>query len=143
MVFTAQNKHQKYLEQGVSVIELVLVTVIIAALALLVANLPSSVSSINRSRHSSIAKDIATRELEYLRKLSYDSLSNGTNNFTDPDLTSLPKSTASYTVNDCQEPACINGEKAKIVTVSVAWNESGDDKTVDLSTIVSQGGLAQ
>jgi Tfp pilus assembly protein PilE len=130
-------------QSGVTLIELILVVLTIAFLALLINNLPSSISSINKSRHASIARDIVTQKLDSLRKLTYTNLSNGTNDFTDPNLTNLPNSTAIYIVEDCPASICTSSEASKKVTVEVSWKESGDIKKIQLVTLVSDGGIGQ
>lgn len=133
----------KNYELGVSLIELVLVLATVAFLALLVNSLPSAISSVNRSRHASLARDIASKEVDYLRKKTYGNLSNGTGSFSDSSLSSLPSPSAVYDVEDCPLDLCPNQEKAKKVDVKVSWRESGDNKSVELTTLVGEGGIGQ
>lgn len=130
-------------EKGVSLVELVLVVAAVAFLALLINNLPSALSSINRSRHASLAREVVSRQIDYLRKQSYGNLSNGSSSFTDSGLVSLPSSSASYEIEDCSPEICTNQEAVKRVRVTVGWNESGDAKTVEVTTFIGEGGLAQ
>lgn len=130
-------------QKGVSLIELVLVAAAVGFLALLVANLPPSVAAITRSQHMSVAHDIVSKEIEYLRKQTYANLSNTVNPFTDPALAGLPQSAASYEVGDCPSNICANQEKAKMITVTVSWKEPAGQKNIRLVTIISQGGLGQ
>lgn len=129
-------------QKGITLVELLLVVVAVGFLALLINNLPSSISSINRSRHSSIAREIAEKQLEYLRKQPYPTLANGVNNFSDPQLSTLPSVTAVYEIADCSSQICQFSEVAKEVRVRVSWNESGDNKTVELLTIIAQQGVS-
>lgn len=130
-------------ERGVSLIELVLVIAAVGFLALLVSNLPSSISSINKSRHASLARDIAGKQIEYLRRLTYANLSEGAESFFDSGLSNLPGALATYEVEACSPEICPNQEGAKEVKVKVSWNESGDNKSVELTTIIGEGGLGQ
>lgn len=130
-------------EKGVSLIELVLVVIAVAVLAILVASLPASITSIRNSGNTSLAKEIASKELDLLRKTQYDSLPNGNNSFSDSKLSGLLSGAASYEIADCPVSVCTSGELAKQVKVTVGWSESGKTKTVELTTLVSKGGLGQ
>lgn len=130
-------------ERGVSLVELVLVVAAVGFLALLVNNLPSSISSINKSRHASLARDIAGKQVEYLRRQTYTNLSLGTESFYDSGLSNLPGALATYEIEGCSPEVCPNQEEAKEVKVKVSWNESGDNKFVELITIIGEGGLGQ
>lgn len=130
-------------EKGLSMIELVLVLLVVSFLVLLISNLPSSVNSINKSRHASLAKDIANKELDYLRRQTYTNLANGTDTFTDTSLNGLPGHDATYTIEDCPATVCTSSEAVKKVNVSISWDESGQTKKVELTTLVAEGGVGQ
>lgn len=133
-------------QAGVSLVELLLVVAAVGFLVMLIANLPSSVSSINKSRHLSIAKDISNRKMESLRKEGFSALSNqakGESSFTDPDLNSLPAGAAVYDLESCPPLICGANEQALQVKVRVNWNELGDNKFVELLTLVGEGGVGQ
>jgi Tfp pilus assembly protein PilV len=130
-------------QMGISLIEIVIVIFIIGVAGLLLGNLPSSISSTQRSQHESLAKDIANKQIETLRRSGYSNLANGTNTFVDADLSKLPAYTANTVITTCGAPICTNSEDAKIITVTITWNEIGDTKQVQLSTIVSNGGIGQ
>lgn len=133
-------------QEGVTLVEVVLAILALSALVIVINNLPPSLSAITRNRHISAARDVAGKQMEYLRQLGYDNLpSSGT--FTDAALNDLPFSQASFEVSDCPISICTSGdpnkEPAKLVKVDVGWNESGDEKLVELTTIISKGGLGQ
>lgn len=130
-------------QKGISIIELVLVVAAVSFLALLINNLPASISAINKSRHTSIAKNVANKQMEYLRSRSFTNLANGTNPFSNTELSKLPESAAQYLVEDCPGTVCTNTENAKKVTVSVSWKEAGETKSVELVTLVGEGGIGQ
>lgn len=132
-------------EKGFSLLELVLVAAAVIFLGFLIMSLPSAMASINRSRHTSIAKDIVSRQIEKLRERTYTNLANGTNTFTDTELSILNQSSATYDITDCPASICPNSEdyKLKQVKVLVLWNELGDSKKVEMTTLVAEGGIGQ
>lgn len=130
-------------EKGISLIELILVVIAVAILAILVSSLPGAITSIRKSGNSSTAREIASKQLDTLRKQPYTNLSNGTNNFTDSSLLDLPSPTATYEIENCPPEICTHGEEAKMVKVKINWVESGDTKTIELTTLLSEGGLGQ
>lgn len=131
-------------ESGASLIELMLVIMGIFFLAMIIVNIPPSLSSITGSKYSSQATEIANRQVNYLRKNIYTkNLPDGTNTLSDYQLNSLPSSSASYEVAPCPSEVCQPEEKAKKVIVKVNWKESGEEKSVELVTLVAVGGLAQ
>lgn len=130
-------------ERGVSLIELILVIIAVAILALLITSLPAAIGSIRKSGNTSTAREIASKQMDSLRKQPYANLANGTNSFTDAALSNLPSPMATYTVEDCPEGICTHGEDTKKITVKINWVESGDTKTAELYTLFSKGGLGQ
>lgn len=130
-------------QKGFSLVEIVLVTAIIGSLALLILSIPSSLASIQRSRHVSIAKTIAAKEVESLRRLTFANLANGTSQFTDADLSLLPQGNASYTISDCPQTICKSSESIKQASITVSWNESGKNQNISLDTLIGSGGLGQ
>lgn len=130
-------------QRGFSLIEIVVVVFLVAILALIIASLPQTVSSINKSRHASIARDIASKQVDYLRKQTYSNLPLGLNNFSDPNLSTLPQATATYEVSDCPLEVCAASEQLKEAVIRVSWNESGEPKNIELTTLIGQGGVGQ
>lgn len=127
--------------KGVSLIELLLVIAAVAFLALLIANLPSSIGLINKSRHSSLAKDIISREVENLRKVGYLNLSLGSSNFTDSDLSQLSGAVATYQVDSCPVDICKNSENIRIVKIKISWQEPNAIRSEEVDTLIGEGGL--
>ena len=130
-------------QQGVSLVELVLVASAVIFLSLLIGNLPSSMSSINKSRHLSIAREIAGKQIEYLRKQPFGNLVDGVNFFTDQDLATLTDASATYEIEDCPPAVCVLGETVKKIKVEISWNEGGANKKVEATTIIAEGGITQ
>lgn len=130
-------------EKGISLIELILVLVAIAVLAILVTSLPASIQSIRNSGNTSQAREIASKQLDYLRKQPYSNLINGINSFSDINLSKLPSPTAEYNIENCPAEVCTQGELAKQIKVTINWIEGGNVKKLELSTLVTEGGLGQ
>ena len=135
--------HAKSAQQGISLVETLIVIATISILVVLIASVSSSVATIGKTRSSSLAKDIASRELDYLRKIGYANLANGNNTFTDSDLSRLPFGTGKYEISDCPVTVCTKGEKTKQVKVTINWVEQGNTKTAELMTLVGEGGIGQ
>ncbi len=130
-------------EHGISLVELVLVIAAVGFLILLIANLPSSLASISRSQHQSLATEIANRQIETLRKQGYANLANGTTSIVDSSLSQIPFATGSYQISDCSISLCPNLEQTKVLDVTIFWNEAGQSKKVRLTTLTSNGGIGQ
>lgn len=128
-------------EKGVSLIEIILVVAAVGILILLVASLPQSITSIRKSNNTSLAKEIAARELDLLRRQPYQSFIKGTFNFSDVNLLKLSSASASYEIADCPTEICTQNEDAKRIKVDINWFEGKDIKNVELLTIVAEGGL--
>lgn len=134
--------HTKY-ERGISLIELILVIVAVIVLAFIVSSLPSSIQSIRNSGNTSLAREIASKQLDFFRKQPYSNLSNGTNSFTDASLSKLPFPAAEYEIDDCPTTICTAGEEAKQIKIKITWKESGITKNIELETLIADGGLGQ
>jgi Tfp pilus assembly protein PilE len=129
-------------EKGISLVEVILAVSVVALASLLIASIPSFINSVQKSQHRSLAKNIAQKELDYLRNQGFATLANGTSNFADPDLGQLHSGTATYTISDCPGTVCTNGEVAKQVDISIHWSEGTETVTVLITTLVSQGGFS-
>lgn len=138
-------KNKLFFQSGASLIELSLVVLVILALALIVANLPSWTASINGSRNYSIAREVSSRQINYLRKNLYaKNLPDGTTVFSDENLAKLPSSSASYSIEECPGGICLDeDEQVKKITVQVNWKEGASDKSLELTTLVGAGGVGQ
>lgn len=130
-------------KKGVSLVELILVVAAVFFLALLVANLPSSIGLIGHSRSESLAKDVAGKKMDELRRLGYASLANGQNSFTDPALNNLAQGSGVYEVSDCPVEVCTGSEEMKKVVIMVRWQEKGQTQSTALTTLISEGGIGQ
>ena len=134
----------KKTERGISLVEIVVVVGAVVFLGFLIASLPQAIASITKNRHASLAKDIVNQEVDRLRKQTYANLANGTSTFVDTRTDSLAGAAAVYEITDCPEVVCgPEGLELKQVKVLVSWNESGDNKKVEMTTLVGEGGLGQ
>jgi len=135
---TAQHSNQK----GFSLVEILLVIMMVGFIALMITNLPQSLKLTGNSAHESLAKEIASQEIEKLRTKTYDNIGgNGTTNITDPRLARLIGSTGTVTIADCPTGICPNGEHIKHVTVLVSWKDETKTNSVKYDTLVAEGGL--
>ncbi len=137
-------------ESGVSLIESLLVIIVLSAIILLMANLPNALGLVNKSKHLSLAREIAVKQIEDKKATSYANLVPGTTNITvtvDPRMTSLPGSSGTVKVEDCDPLVspqfCPNSEHIKIITVTINWKDNNKPQTTSLNTFIGEGGLNQ
>ena len=130
-------------EKGFSFVEILLVIMVLGLIVTLIANLPNSITLIGSSKRYSLAKDIATKELENIRLKGYDNLGSiGTSTFSDSRLSSLASGSATLTIADCPVSICKNDETdIKQVTVTLTWREKNQTRTINLATLIAEGGL--
>lgn len=128
---------------GVTLIELLLVIALVGFLVLLIGNLPNSINLIGKANHQSIALKIASKALEDKRGLQYVNLANGEAALSDPRLLKLPSSNGLVLVENCDPLICTQEENAKQILVRVTWKESGKNQEVSLKTLISEGGLSK
>ncbi len=129
--------------RGLSLVELLIVVASVGMMVLLIANIPSSINLIDKSKHQSIAREIATKAVEDTRAISFANLANGVSQIVDSRLSSLPFGSGSRDIEDCDPQICTNNEATKQLTVTVAWKEAGKDVSYSVKTLISQGGLGQ
>lgn len=128
-------------EKGISLTETLLVVVVAGAMVLLMANLPNAIGLINKSKHLSLAREIASKQLEDKRNISYANLVNDSVNISDTRLSLLPAGSGTITVEDCDSSICTNSESIKKVSVTVTWQDNNKLQTVTLRTLIGQGGI--
>lgn len=131
------------MKKGFSLVETILVIAIGGILIILLANLPNALTLITKSKNTSIAKEIAARQIEDKRNISYSNLVNDTVNITDPRLNLLPQGEGTITVEDCDVSVCTNNESIKQVSVTVTWIDNQKPQEVRIKTLVGEGGLNQ
>ncbi len=130
-------------QKGTSLIELLLVIIVIGSSVFLIANLPNALSLVTKSKHLSLAREIAAKQIEDKRAVSYVNLVSDTSNISDSRLSFLPSSTGTVTVADCDPTICINSEHIKKITVSVNWKDNNKQQAVTLDTFIGEGGINQ
>lgn len=131
----------KISQTGVSLIEILLSIVLIGFIILAVNNVPNSIRLIGSSQKQSLAKDIASKEIEQLRLKGYNNLANSTVSVVDSRLSSLPQSSANAVISDCPVTVCSNNETIKQIVVTVSYQDDTQIKKVQLNTFISQGGI--
>lgn len=136
-------KNNSMKEKGFSLAEILLLILAISFIVILLSNLPNAIGLIGKSRHLSLAQQIATKQIEDKRGINYTNLVNDTTVLTDTRLSSLPNSSGTVTLEDCPATICTNGENLKKITVTVFWTESSKDQQIKLETFIGEGGLDQ
>lgn len=116
----------------VEVLVFLLIAVVFAS------TLISSASNFVKTRgvnSETIATKIASHEIESLRDTNFASLP-PSGSISDQELTKLPGSSATRTINDYQ-----SNQDIKQVVVSVSWTENEVPRNVTLETLITQNGL--
>lgn len=130
-------------QNGVSLVESLLIIFTVSFIVLLIANLPNSMRLINKSKHLSYAREIALKQIEDKRSINYLNLVNDTSAINDLRLSSLPQGSGQVVVEDCNQNICTNGERVKQISAAVNWTESGKAQSITLTTFIGEGGLNQ
>lgn len=130
-------------EKAFSLIELLFVIAAVGFLVILLGSIPNSLNLIGKSRHESLAREIAVKEIEDKRNISYINLANGEITISDTRLGLLPSGSGKTLIEDCDLLVCTNNENAKQITVTVTWKEAGKPQTTRLKTLIAEGGLNQ
>lgn len=130
-------------ESGVSLIESLLVVVIIGSIVFLIASIPNALMLIGKSRHVSLAREIAVKQIEDKRMVSYANLVNDSSPLSDSRLSLLPAGSGTVAVEDCSPSVCANGEHLKLVIVTVSWQDNLKAQNINLRTMIGEGGINQ
>lgn len=133
-------------QRGVSLIESLLAVVMVGVIVLLLSNLPNAFSLMNKSKHMSLAREIAAKQIEDKRAINYVNLVNDTTTITpqiEPRLNSLPDGSGAIVVEDCDGQICPNGEAIKKVTVTINWKDNNKSQSINIKTFIGEGGLNQ
>lgn len=130
-------------QRGVSLIESLLVVVVIGSIVFLIASLPNSLMLVGTSRHISLAREIALKQIEDKRNINYSNLVNDNSAILDSRLSLLPVGNGTVEVLDCDPSVCSNGEHIKQVTVTVFWKDNDKTQTITLKTMIGEGGINQ
>lgn len=131
------------MEKGVSLIESLLVVVVVGTVVFLLANLPNALSLVGKSRHLSIAREIASKQIEDKRNISYVNLVNDSSPISDSRIGLLPQGQGTIAVEDCSPTICASGEHIKLVTVTVKWQDNNKPQIITFKTMVGEGGINQ
>lgn len=130
-------------ERGVSLIESLMVVVSVGAIVILMANLPNAMGLVGKSRHLSLAREIAAKQLEDKRAINFANLVSDTTPISDTRISLLPEGSGSVTVSDCDPLICTNGEHLKKIQVTLSWKDNNKVQTISLDTFIGEGGLNQ
>lgn len=128
-------------QSGFSLIEVLLFLLVVLVLVTILLTSASSLAKTRGVRLESIATEIASCEIEQMRKNSFDSIAIGPPTDIgapcDQDLSKLPQgTTARRTVSLYQSDSDI-----KQVELSVDWTENGANRNIKIDTLISKYGL--
>ena len=130
-------------QKGNTLIESLLVIAMVGIIVVLMGNLPNALNLMNKSKHLSLAREIATKQIEDKRAISYTNLVNDNSAITDPRISLLPSGSGVVVVQDCSSQICTNSEQIKQVSVTVNWQDNNKQQTITVNTFIGQGGLNQ
>lgn len=129
--------------KGFSLIESLLVVIMIGIVVYLLANLPNALNLINKSKHTSLAREIASKAIEDKRAINYINLVNDNSPVSDSRLGLLPGGSGIVVVEDCDPTICVNSENIKHVSVTINWKDNARQQTLEFTTFIGEGGLNQ
>ncbi len=134
-------------QRGVSLIEALLVMFVLFGIVLLMQNFPNAINLINKSKHLSIAREIATKQIEDKRATNYLNLvAPSTTIITqsvDLRISLLPSGSGKVEINVCDPLICTTAEEIKHIRVTINWKENDKNQTISLDTLIGSGGLNQ
>lgn len=129
--------------RGISLIEVLLAVAVVGTAVFLMANLPNAMGLVNKSRHLSLAREIAAKEIEDRRNISYINLVLDTTEIIDSRISLLPSGNGQVIVTDCDPLICTSLEHVKQVTVTLQWKEGNKNQQISLKTFIGEGGINQ
>lgn len=130
-------------EKGISLIESLLAIVTVSLIVFLMANIPNALGLITKSKHASLAREIAIKQIEDERAINYANLVNDSSPINDARIGLLPSGSGTITITDCNPTICTNGEHIKQITVAVNWKDNNRTQNLTLNTMIGEGGINQ
>lgn len=130
-------------QKGSTLVELLLVIVVIGSLVYLLTSLPNAMYLLNKSKYLSLAKEIASKQIQDKRNISYANLINDTSAISDTRIALLPGGKGGLVIEDCDPLICTHNEQIKKITVNVTWKDNNKNQSVSLSTFIGEGGIGQ
>lgn len=139
-------------QSGFSLVEALLAVAITGLLVFLIANIPNALMLVSKSKHLSLAREIAAKQIEDKRSVSYNNIGLGSSPIGDSRLSLLPQGNGTVVVGietspgiwiNCDISICANGEAIKQVAVTVNWVDNNKPQTITLKTMIGEGGINQ
>lgn len=121
-------------QQGISIIEVIVVIFLVAILFTLIFLEVAALNTSRKQRYENIAYHSANKKMEALRATAVDSLP-ASGSISDSQLSQIPFGSGSFTVANYTGYTGI-----KEITVTVTWND-GSNKSVVIKTLAGSGGI--
>src|SRR3989338_8490995 len=97
--------------KGFSLIEMLLVVVTVSTIVFLLASLPNAFLLMTKSKHLSLAREIASKQIEDIRATAFVNLINDTTEISDIRLNQLPDAAGAKIIADCEAAVCRSEER--------------------------------
>lgn len=130
-------------QKGNTLIEALMVVVVIGLVIYLLASIPNAMRLVSQSKNISLAREIASKQIEDKRNINFTNLVNDTQAITDSRINLLPQGSGIVVIEDCNPAICTNSENIKAVTVTVSWDNNNKSQNVTLNTFIGEGGISQ
>lgn len=139
-------------ERGISILESLIAVAIISSMVFLLISLPNALMLFSKSKHLSLAREIAVKLIEDKRAISYANLPSGESALSDVRLSLLPQGSGTVVLGfkqdngiwlDCDPTLCTNGEYIKQIAVTINWVDNNKPQSVTLKTMITEGGISQ
>lgn len=127
-------------EAGISIVELIIATTLIAICVPAIASMIAALTRLNdRAYDTTVVNALAENKIESLRSKGFAGVTNGTVDFTSelPATIAGPRS-ASYTISDS-----VTGTSLKIIDITISYSDFGHTRQFAYKTFLGELGVGQ